>query len=800
MSFQKHCPGCFADKGGVAVCPVCQYDESAPRSPLFLPHGIIIGGQFRVGRVLGQPGGFGITYLGWDIHLQQRVAIKEFLPRDIVTRHPGALDVSTHTQETRSAFEFGKEQFLREARIVARLDHPNVVRVRSFFNANDTAYLVMDYYEGLSLGDYLSRVRSVIEPALAVPLIRPVLDALQYVHEHGVVHRDLKPHNIYLATVGKPIVLDFGAARQAAGERVQSMSVVLTDGYAPLEQYQRRATQGPWTDVYGAAATLYRMLAGVAPPTALDRLTDDPLERGGWDKVPESLRGALRKALALKPEHRFQSAGEFIAALSDYSPFQLAAEPPVAASPAAPEPATTRPVPPPPTTGPAAPLPESAVAATSVPPLVVPTRPVPPPTAERPAAPAPAAAAPAESVAPAVKPVAAPTAAPTVAAPAPASPIPPIPAVVPEEPVTRSEKPALTRRQPPLLPPKAPGEVPPQETQKPLAPAPRDGLALEGKRYNALVLGLPILLFAALLAVLVSNWNWDRTPKRKPLSLRSSDTPLVTGTPTAASPITTLPAVPADAPSALPPLLPDMMPIDDGEFRIGEDAQGSAAAPAHTVKVAAYSISTTEVTVEQFAQFVSQTGYSNPRWKNYPCESAGSRSPSWEEPGFPNSNSRPVVCVSWVDANAYAEWLGRQTRLSFRLPTEAEWEYAARGRSSGRFWWGDRYDDGKATCTGCPVVRVGPQPVRSWPPNAFGLYDTAGNVREWTCSSGEPYGRGGETRCVAVDAGGTRAVRGGSWLQGVDALRSAQRDALEGDRRDVQTGFRLVQDARGPAP
>lgn len=235
MSFQKHCPGCFADKGGVAVCPVCQYDESASRSPLFLPHGIIIGGHFRIGRVLGQPGGFGITYLGWDIHLQQRVAIKEFLPRDIVTRHPGVLDVSTHTQETRSAFEFGKEQFLREARIVARLDHPNVVRVRSFFNAHDTAYLVMDYYEGLSLGDYLSRVRSVIEPALAVPLIRPVLDALQYVHEHGVVHRDLKPHNIYLATVGKPIVLDFGAARQAAGERVQSMSVVLTDGYAPLE-------------------------------------------------------------------------------------------------------------------------------------------------------------------------------------------------------------------------------------------------------------------------------------------------------------------------------------------------------------------------------------------------------------------------------------------------------------------------------------------------------------------------------------------------------------------------------------
>jgi len=179
MVFQKHCPGCFHDKSGIAVCPVCGYDESLPRPPLFLPHGIVIGGQYRVGRVLGQPGGFGITYLGWDVHLQQRVAIKEFLPRDIVTRHPGQLDIATHTEESRGTFEFGKEQFLREARIVAKLDHPNVVRVRSFFNANGTAYLVMDYYEGLSLGEYLSRVRKVIEPALAVPLIRPVLEALQ---------------------------------------------------------------------------------------------------------------------------------------------------------------------------------------------------------------------------------------------------------------------------------------------------------------------------------------------------------------------------------------------------------------------------------------------------------------------------------------------------------------------------------------------------------------------------------------------------------------------------------------------
>lgn len=316
MSTQKHCPGCFQDKAWANVCPSCGYDETEPRPAVYLPHGTVLGGQFRIGRVLGRRGGFGITYLGWDVHLQQRVAIKEFLPRELATRNADHIDVVLHGPDERSRFDVGCEQFLREARIVASLDHPNIVRVRSFFRACGTAFLVMDYYEGISLGDYLSTIRSTLPALHAVRLLRPVLDGLQYVHGRGVVHRDVKPHNVYLASVGRPILLDFGSAQSGlAAVSPDSQSIVVSEGYAPLEQYRRHATQGPWTDVYGLAATLFRMVAGRAPPMALDRLGDDPLLREHWSSIPAPLQPVLEKALAVRPEHRFSTAREFRIAL-----------------------------------------------------------------------------------------------------------------------------------------------------------------------------------------------------------------------------------------------------------------------------------------------------------------------------------------------------------------------------------------------------------------------------------------------------------------------------------------------------
>lgn len=316
VHFQKHCPGCFGVKDNHAVCPSCGYDESAPRSPLFLPHGAVLAGQYRVGKVLGRPGGFGITYLGWDIYLQQKVAIKEYLPTDIAARLTDSQNITLHTADDRQLFETGKAQFLREARIAARLDHPNIVRLRGFFNANGTAYLVMDYYEGMSLDSYFVQVKPLIEPVVASALMQMVLDGLEYVHHQGVVHRDLKPHNIYLAAVGRAIILDFGAARHAATDSSHPISMVLTEGYAPLEQYQHHGSQGPWTDIYGVAATLYRMIVGKSPPVVLDRIQRDQLEVENFSGIPELLKPVLRKALAIKHEERYQTAAEFKRALS----------------------------------------------------------------------------------------------------------------------------------------------------------------------------------------------------------------------------------------------------------------------------------------------------------------------------------------------------------------------------------------------------------------------------------------------------------------------------------------------------
>ncbi|MGH8504946.1 MAG: serine/threonine-protein kinase [Stenotrophobium sp.] len=335
--FQKHCPGCFENKQGLATCPQCGYDESAERSPLFLPHGTTLAASYRVGRVLGKPGGFGVTYLVWDVHLQNRVAIKEYLPRGIAGRGEGHLDIAVHDADQQANFNFGLEQFLSEARLLAKLDHPNVVRVRNFFRAYGTAYLVMDYYDGRSLGEYLSHLQQPVEPRAAVQMMAEILDGLQFVHDRGVLHRDVKPHNIYLANNGRAILLDFGAARQAVGDQVESVSVVLSEGYAPLEQYQRKSPQGPWTDIYGVAATLYRMLIGRAPPAALDRLGDDVLERDFG--LSESLMTVLRKGLAVHPDQRYGSARELKLALFQAQEMSEIAEPVTKAFASATEPA-----------------------------------------------------------------------------------------------------------------------------------------------------------------------------------------------------------------------------------------------------------------------------------------------------------------------------------------------------------------------------------------------------------------------------------------------------------------------------
>ncbi len=334
------CPSCFGGPDHPLPCPRCGYDPASPRAPLLLPLGTRLLGHYRIGRVLGKPGGFGITYLGWDTGLLRRVAIKEYLPRELAGRAPDRTTLVPHSGEDGDQFRYGLAQFLTEARTLAQLDHPNIVRVHQVYEANGTAYLVMDYYEGLSLAEYLDQQGGRIAEEQAKQLLLPILDGLRAVHAEGYLHRDIKPQNIYLARLKsggiRPILLDFGTARQAMGERSRSLSVVLTPGYAPFEQYHRKGKQGPWTDIYAAAAVLYHLVTGETPLEATERMAGEALTPATAFGVSPHLSEVLSVALALGPEQRPQQVQAFQALLSGQGQ-------PLTPPPRAPDPGTPRP-------------------------------------------------------------------------------------------------------------------------------------------------------------------------------------------------------------------------------------------------------------------------------------------------------------------------------------------------------------------------------------------------------------------------------------------------------------------------
>ena len=306
---ESRCPNCFTAPLSTP-CLRCGWASGLDNPPPALALGTLLDGRYRIGRVLGH-GGFGITYLAWDENLHLRLAIKEYLPRDSATRAPDGVSLAVYSGPAAEQFAYGLERFLEEARALARFDqHPGIVTVKSFFRAHGTGYCVMDYVEGLTFKQYLAQQpdgRLPFEQALK--LLMPVMDALRAVHQDGLLHRDITPDNIYLTRSGRVKLLDFGAARFAAGEHSRSLSVILKPGYAPEEQYRTRGQQGPWTDVYSLAATLYRAMTGQVPPEALDRLDADEL------LLPSQLGAVIRpeqeavlvRALSVRAAGRFES-------------------------------------------------------------------------------------------------------------------------------------------------------------------------------------------------------------------------------------------------------------------------------------------------------------------------------------------------------------------------------------------------------------------------------------------------------------------------------------------------------------
>lgn len=283
------------------------------QNQLALPPDTVIRDQYRIRQVLGRPGGFGVVYLAVDTNLESDVAIKEFLPRDLSQRAADNTTVVPHSTQAREWFDHGVQKFVEEARVLARVRHANVVGVKTCFEANGTAYLVMDYHPGRTLSEHLSEAGGRMEARLAAEVLIRVLDGLSAAHAEGILHRDVKPENIYITNEGQPLLLDFGAARQAVGERSRKLTAILTPGYAPVEQYGTKiGKQGTWTDVYGAAAVLYRAITGRVPPDALTRVTDDTLTPPSEiaTDLPPALDELIMKGMAVKRADRFETAKE----------------------------------------------------------------------------------------------------------------------------------------------------------------------------------------------------------------------------------------------------------------------------------------------------------------------------------------------------------------------------------------------------------------------------------------------------------------------------------------------------------
>ncbi|MCL2136732.1 MAG: PASTA domain-containing protein [Coriobacteriia bacterium] len=308
------------DKGD--LCPICGYDQASEADEAFyLVPGTVLEGKYIVGRALGA-GGFGVTYIGYDAMLERTIAIKEYLPGDFATRMVGEDGLSVFPGVQKEQFDAGLSSFVDEAKRLAALSEiKGIVKIYDSFQANNTGYIVMEYLRGRTVKEALLS-DGVFSFDEAVRIIISVLDALEDVHTEGIIHRDIAPDNIFLCDDGSVQLIDFGAARYATILHSKSLSVILKPGYAPEEQYRSKGVQGPYTDVYAAAASIYKMITGTTPTDAMDRSLEDNLKAPSSFGItlPKAAENAIMNALNVNASDRYQTAAEFKEALiSDYA-------------------------------------------------------------------------------------------------------------------------------------------------------------------------------------------------------------------------------------------------------------------------------------------------------------------------------------------------------------------------------------------------------------------------------------------------------------------------------------------------
>ena len=857
--------------------------------------------RYQIEGVLGA-GGFGITYKAIHEALENEVAIKEYFPAEWAYRDHNGINVRPNAQgqiparETEPpCYEWGLQRFLDEAKILVQVNHPGVVRVRDYFTANGTAYIVMEYEEGESLSATLQRGGILPEPELR-RILNDIMPALEAIHAQGYLHRDIKPSNLYIrASSNRVILIDFGAARQALGRRTRSVTSVVTPGYSPIEQYVTVGEDyGPWTDIYAIGAVLYRCITGTPPIEAPGRVLKDPVQPAievGAGLYSQGLLRLVDQAIAVRPEERFQTVAEMREALQAADRADHGAGPsqrPLdaslldqtstqSASAARAEAGDQRRPPAPPSRSleqqrtplrPSQGLPkgtappgaglskqqsygslESASAASLTPPLQF-------EDADGGSLPlleniwehlddlAPVPAAAPEKIAPSAEP-------------SPARPefSEPLLKRSPQSALDHLKKVSTIRRDGTLSIRLPPAPTPPSAAQlptdKPLSARPARSEAPRVKWTPILmaVFAIAGLSGAGLLAyqyydamqeqrqheaAALQQRQQEEEARRLQESAQNREAEIAGYLEQARNAITTknwpLAATYLERVAALDPNHPALATvktelaaaerpaatlktrtasaiglelhwIEGGCFTMGSPAaerDRGRDETAHEVCVKGFWMGKTEISNRQFRRFRS-----------------AHNSGSFQGRAL-NDDAQPVVNVTWDDAKAFAEWLSWEggSGQRFRLPTEAEWEFAARasGKAQTRYAWGnninpryanfsDRNDPTGASIGNLDDGYAVTAPVGSYQPNTLGLLDIAGNVWEWTCSDYNPSYGGDEQQCsTARPNEGQRVVRGGSWNNGAGDLRLAKRLARKPDYRDAMTGFRIIMEEPGGTP
>ena len=769
-----------------------------------LPAGTRLG-EYEILAVLGR-GGFGITYRAVDVTLNKVVAIKEYLPGEFAMRTARSTVVPNSSADV-ADYQWGLTRFLDEAQTLARFDHPHLNSVYRFFEANGTAYLVLEYIEGETLSAVVQRA-GTLSAAQVTRLLGDVLSGLEEVHAARYVHRDIKPGNLMVQPDGSVVVLDFGAARQAVGQRSKSVTSILTPGYAPIEQYDTKAEDvGPWSDIYAVGMVAYRSISGLGDgelPDAVTRMRNT--RKGIADLVPATTLGkgrydarllrAIDWAVQINEEDRPQSVGEWRQALppldarEQSSPFRPS--PPPVSAPERSVADSEQPKPPFPRWMTVAGIVVLVVAVAGGAYWLGQRTPGVP--TEQAAAPAASDQRAAESPAP--------------------EPRPPVvearqvyPFVVETEPVgatvellgiEESYRPMVAlpvgRYQ---IEVRAAGYEPQRVWVEHRERAPPHRVELTAVRQPFMIVAEPAGARIRILNIPERYEAGMVLPAGEyQVEVRADGYRTVTETVVHGTAPTERRIVLARA-GRQPgerfrdcATCPELVVVPAGSYQMGspssEEGRYDNEGPVHRVTIAqAFAVGVYEVTFGEWDACVSGGG----------CGGYRPDDRGW------GRDRRPVINVSWEDARAYVGWLSQETDQSYRLLSEAEWEYVARAGTTTPFHFGQTIHPSQANYDESDGAYYDESdgertvPVGSFQPNAFGLYDVHGNVWEWVQDCWNESYAGAPSDGRAWEAGDCsgRVLRGGSWYYIPRSLRSANRSWYTADYRFFNYGFRIAR-------